>query len=93
MGDATDGGQQGPATEPAEELDRIRRRRAANRRQSYQRSRLDPHRAELVALRRAGASLGELREWLRERGVRVARSTIMRALRRWPEAPAEDDHA
>lgn len=51
------------------------------------RSRLDRHRAELVAQHQAGASLAQLRHWLRMAcRIRVERSTIARALARWPEA-------
>ena len=55
------------------------------RRRRYYRSRLRRHRAELVELRRAGASYRELAAWLDAHGVRVAASTIKRYLARLPE--------
>lgn len=56
------------------------------RRRRVYRSRLDRYRAELVARHQAGASLAELVAWLAtERQCRVQRSTVSRALRRWPE--------
>lgn len=58
------------------------------RRRAYRPSRLIRWRAELVAQRRSGASLAELGRWLgRTHHVRVARSTLLRALRSWPESP------
>lgn len=64
---------------------------ALRRRRAYRPSRLIRWRAELVAKRRAGASLAELGTWLATtHHVRVARSTLLRALRSWSEAP---DHA
>lgn len=61
------------------------------RRRAYRASQLIRWRAELVAKRRAGASLAALVAWLgHTHRVRVARSTLLRALRAWPEAP---DHA
>jgi hypothetical protein len=46
----------------------------------FRRSRLLPYRAELVHLRRTGASLAAMQRWLRQHRVRVARSTIKRSL-------------
>ena len=47
------------------------------------RSRLDRHGAELLALRRAGATVAQLTRWLREeRGVAVAATTVARWLDR-----------
>ncbi|MFT3742411.1 MAG: hypothetical protein QM752_07120 [Gammaproteobacteria bacterium] len=49
-------------------------------------SRLDRYRAELVALRRAGASYRELALWLRKhKRLKCSFSTIMRYLKRLPE--------
>ena len=42
------------------EVARIRSRRAVARRKHYRKSRLDRYRAELVAMRRAGASCADL---------------------------------
>lgn len=55
------------------------------RRRRYYPSRLRRHRAELVALRRGGASYRELVRWLAERRVRVAPSTVQRYLTGLPE--------
>lgn len=54
--------------------------RALRRRHRPSRSRLAPHHFELVRLRAAGATLADLAEFLRERGVRVALSSIARYL-------------
>jgi len=71
------------------EVHRLRERQAVRRRQRYRRSKLTRYRAELVQLRAAGASLDQLRIWLRERRVRAHRSTIARYLEQLPEL-AED---
>jgi len=55
-------------------------------RRRYCRSRLARHRAELVKLRLAGASLAELQRWLRtSRRVKISRTSIFRFLRKLPE--------
>lgn len=70
---------------PAVALLEIKRQRQAMRRKRYSRSRLMIFRAELVALRREGASLADLQLWLRGQRVKVARSTIGRYLNQLPE--------
>lgn len=68
------------------QLEEIRERKRDLRRVAYRRSKLRPWRAELVELRRAGASYGELAEWLRKyKRRRVAPSTIHRYLTQLPE--------
>ncbi|MHB8810991.1 MAG: hypothetical protein ACYC9M_13430 [Desulfobulbaceae bacterium] len=68
------------------EVERIRARRAEARRRLYRRSRLDRYRAELVAMRRAGASCADLVEWLRiKHRCRINRSSVDRYLRKLPE--------
>ena len=67
------------------EVARIRSRRAVARRKHYRKSRLDRYRAELVAMRRAGASCADLAEWLRVHRCRIHRSSIDRYLKRLPE--------
>jgi len=68
------------------EVERIRARRAEARRKLYRRSRLDRYRAELVAMKRAGASCADLAEWLRvQHRCKVNRSTIDRYLKKLPE--------
>jgi hypothetical protein len=62
----------------------IRRRNARRR---YRKSKLQPYRAELVRLRRSGATLGDLQVYLKEKGKSIHRSTIFRQLRKWPESP------
>ncbi|MFT3742075.1 MAG: hypothetical protein QM752_05305 [Gammaproteobacteria bacterium] len=55
-------------------------------RKKYFSSRLDRYRAELVALRRAGASYRELAFWLRKhKRLKSNPTTIMRYLKRLPE--------
>jgi hypothetical protein len=66
------------------ELARIRAARRASRRSRYPQSRLNRYRAQIERLAEAGASLAEIRDWLRRKArLVVARSTILRALRRW----------
>lgn len=72
--------------DPAAELAAIHRRRSIARRKPYQRSKLARHRAELVALRRAGASYPDLVTWLRTRHqMTVAHTTVLRYLQSLPE--------
>ena len=72
------------------EVERIRTRRAEARRKMYRKSRLDKYRAELVAMRQAGASCADLAEWLRvSHRCRMHRSSIDRYLRRLPELTNE----
>ena len=72
--------------DPLAEVERIRARRAEARRKLYRKSRLDKYRAELVAMKRAGASCADLAEWLRvSHRCKVNRSTIDRYLKRLPE--------
>ena len=68
------------------EVERIRTRRAEARRKMYRKSRLDKYRAELVAMRQAGASCADLAEWLRvSHRCRMHRSSIDRYLKQLPE--------
>lgn len=68
------------------EVERIRARRAEARRRLYRRSRLDRYRAELVAMKRAGASCADLVEWLRvKHRCRINRSSVDRYLKKLPE--------
>ena len=71
------------------QLAQIQAQRKAARRKPYRRSRLERHRAELLALARAGASHRDLALWLREyKRVKVHPTTVGRALAKWtpPEA-------
>ena len=64
-----------------EELNTIQQLRATIRRKPYHKSRLKPHQAELVKLREAGGSFGDLQTWLRvKKRIKVDRSTIKRFL-------------
>lgn len=68
------------------EVERIRTRRAEARRKVYRKSRLDKYRAELVAMKQAGASCADLAEWLRvSHRCKVNRSSIDRYLKKLPE--------
>ena len=71
------------------ELQEIRRTRKRARRRPYRASRLDRHRAEIEDLRRMGASLDDIRLWLRRyRRVHITRRAILYRLRRWEEERA-----
>ncbi len=75
-----------------EELARIRHHKALSRRKSYRVSRLTRFRAELVELRRAGASYPELATWLRrQKRVKVSHTTVMRYLKKLPEMAEASD--
>ena len=68
------------------EVEQIRARRTEARRKLYRKSRLDKYRAELVAMKRAGASCADLVEWLRVfHRCKVNRSSIDRYLKKLPE--------
>ena len=61
-------------------------RAAAKRRTTWGKSRLVPHRAELVKLRQAGGSFVDLQQWLRkQKRVKVDSSTVRRFLQQLPE--------
>jgi len=71
------------------EVNRIRIRRAEARRKLYRKSRLDKYRAELFAMKEAGASCADLVEWLRvKHRCRINRSSVDRYLKKNP-APLE----
>jgi len=67
------------ATEILEEL---KNEQKAKKRRQYRQSRLDKHRAELIALHEEGASLSHLQLYLKKKRIKVARSTILRYLQR-----------
>ena len=66
--------------DPHTELATLRQQTALIRKQRYARSRLDRHRAELLALHNAGASAAELQRWLRTHRISVVHSTVVRWL-------------
>jgi len=60
----------------------LRHKQALKHPVKYRTSKLDPFRAELVALRHAGASYPELSTWLADsKRMRVNHTTVMRYLR------------
>lgn len=68
------------------EIAKIRQRKEIGRQQSYHKSRLRHYRAELVQMRKAGASYPELALWLRiEKRIKVAHTTVLRFLKKLPE--------
>ncbi|MCL7489646.1 MAG: hypothetical protein M8357_15880 [Desulfobulbaceae bacterium] len=78
------------AFDAQKEVKRIRALRGRERRQRYRKSRLDRYRAELVAMRRAGASCGDLAVWLRlTHRCKINRSSIDRYLKKVPELNSE----
>lgn len=71
------------------DLQQIREIRAIGRRRAYRQSGLEKYRAEIVALRRAGASLADIQAWLRIHPKhRAALSTISRYIKKLPELAA-----
>jgi hypothetical protein len=62
----------------------IRRQRAERRRRRlWSKSQLIVFRAELINLRKEGATLGDMRFWLKEKHqIKVERSTILRFLKK-----------
>jgi len=71
------------------QLQEIRRTRKKARRRPYRASRLDRHRAEIEKLRSMGASLEDIRLWLRRcKRVHITRRAILYRLRRWEEGRA-----
>ncbi len=74
------------------ELETLRSCRTIQRRKPYRRSRLIRFRAELVSLRKAGASYGQLTSWLRTKRIKVARTTVMRYLKKLSKLE-ESNHA
>ncbi len=72
--------------DPIAELHHIRMRRDESRRKRFAKSKCDKYRAELVAMRQAGASAADLVEWLRLRHrIKINRSSVDRFLKSLPE--------
>ena len=73
--------------DPSATLQAIKTERAERKhRRTWGKSRLAKYRAELVKLKKEGASLGDLVFWLRkEKRVKVERTTVMRYLAKLPE--------
>ncbi len=75
----------------AQELRRVRMHRAQARRRLYRKSRLERYRAELVAMKKIGASCSDLVEWLRiNHRCKINRSTVDRYLKKLPELAGDD---
>ena len=69
-----------------QQMNDVKRVRKLSKRKQRNTSKLEPYRAELMALRRAGSSWSELRDWLRRYPrVKVDRSTIMRRVKKWQQ--------
>jgi hypothetical protein len=68
------------------ELQKIRQRKSIRRRKFYQYSRLTKLRAELVLLRKEGASYREISLWLcQTQRLKTTHTTVMRYLGKLPE--------
>ena len=75
------------------ELEKLRQQKRIRRRKSYQHSRLTKLRAELVMLRKEGASYREITLWLRQtKRIKMTHTTVMRFLEKLPELK-EINHA
>lgn len=66
--------------DPLAELAILRQQTAEIRKSRYPHSRLDRHRAELLAMHLGGASTAELQRWLRKNRIKVVHSTVTRWL-------------
>lgn len=67
-------------------LRKLRERHNKKRRQRFQQSRLTQWRAEIVALRQAGASYREIKAWLSaEKRIKLAHTDVLRFLKKLPE--------
>ena len=75
-------------------LEAVRERRRLARRMRYRRSKLDRYRAELVTLRRMGASYRDMAVYLRhEHRKRVDPTTVRRYLIKLPEVSMSETEA
>jgi len=78
----------------SDSLEAVRERRRLARRRRYRRSKLDRYRAELVTLRRLGASYREMALYVRhQHRRRVDPTTVRRYLVKLPEVAQEAEHA
>ncbi len=71
------------AFDVTKEIERTLEKLKKTKQKNYKRStsRLNRYQAQLVAMRRAGATMAVLQEWLKSRHCRVAQSTVWRFLR------------
>jgi len=65
-----------------DELQQLKKQTKAIRKTGYKSSRLDKYAAELLQLKRAGASTAEITRWLRSKRIKVAPSTTLRWLKK-----------
>lgn len=66
------------------QLNDVKRVRKVSVKRKRNGSKLDPYRAELIALRKSGASWNDLRTWLRRYPrIKVDRSTVIRRVSLW----------
>lgn len=72
--------------DPVKELQEIKARREMIKRRLFRKSKLEKYRAELVAMRRAGASPQDLVVWLKmKHRLKIHRSSVDRYLSTLPE--------
>ncbi|HVV69580.1 MAG TPA: hypothetical protein VHE99_11225 [Gammaproteobacteria bacterium] len=82
-----------PQFDVTHELEQVRSYKRLRKRKAYAKSRLNRCRAELVALRKAGASYRELVFWLRlNKRIKISHSSVQRYLVQLPEIQ-EGSHA
>jgi len=75
-----------PTFNATEELEAIRKRKALSRQRRFKKKRLERYRAELIELRRSGASYRELSAWIRtSKRWKVDHSVIRRWMIKLPE--------
>ncbi len=75
--------------DPIKELQEVKERREMQRRKLYRKSKLEKYRAELVAMRNAGASYQDLAIWLKmKHRITIHRTSVDRFLSGLPELAA-----
>jgi len=75
-----------------EKLQQIRSRRKSAYKKKYYKRKLMPYRAEIVMLKKEGASLREIQDWLRfDKGQEVSHTTVMHYLDDLPEMDGHKD--
>lgn len=66
--------------DPKLELEKLQLQTKLIRKTRYSKSKLDRYKDEILLLRQEGASIAELRRWLRARQIKVVWSTVYRWL-------------
>lgn len=75
-----------PSFNATDELEDIRKRKALSRQRRFKKNRLERYRAELIDLRKAGASYRELSHWIRtKKRWKVDHSVVRRWMIKLPE--------